>query len=309
VLRAERLSLGDLLALAALGAAATTPIASVLQAVQQLTLASAYLDRIRELFDADEDTCGTRTPTGGGELEVSSVTFSYGTSNPVLSRLSMHVAPGAMVGVVGASGSGKTTLVRLLAGLLRPTGGEVLLDGVPIAEVDRQTLYSFVAVVPQHPVVLSGSVVDNVAFGRPVDRARIQDALRQAALYDEVCSWRLGLDTPLGESGSRLSGGQRQRLVIARALYGCPRLLVLDEPTSGLDALTERVVQDSLREYGCTRIVISHRLATLIPADRIYVLDGGRMVDEGSADELGSRGGLYRRMAVQQGLVQPGPVT
>jgi ATP-binding cassette, subfamily B, bacterial len=308
VLGSGKLSPGDVLALAALGTAAVTPIASVLQAAQQLTIGAAHLDRLRDLFAIEPSRLSSDLPCGRGEVTVANLGYSYDDGAEVLHDVDLCARPGEIVGVVGRSGSGKTTLVRLLAGLLAPTAGAVYLDGVRASEVDPAARPELVAVLPQQPVVLSGSVADNVAFGRPVDRPRVEAALHLAALSDDVRGWRLGIDTPLGEAGIRLSGGQRQRLALARALYTRPRILVLDEPTSSVDALTERAIRDALATLGCTQIVIAHRLATLAEADRIYVLDAGRIVDEGTAAELRHRQGLYRRMAVEQGLVtEPEP--
>jgi ATP-binding cassette, subfamily B, bacterial len=298
------LSIGDLLALVALGAAAVGPVTSAIATVQHLSLALAHVDRLRDLSSAEHRPLRRGVPDGDGALEVRDVAFAYGGHRPVVDGVSMTVRPGEVVGIVGPSGAGKSTLLRLLLGLLDPDRGDVVLDGMRLADIDRRMLPWLVAVVPQHPVVLSGSLAENVAFGRRLDRDRVVEALRRASLLGDLPTLRLGIDTPVGEAGARLSGGQRQRLALARALYGRPRVLVLDEPTSALDALTERAIRSSLAEIGCTQVIVAHRLATLQHADRVHVLDAGRVVDAGSPAELLGRAGLYRAMAVAQGLTR-----
>jgi ATP-binding cassette subfamily B protein len=233
------------------------------------------------------------------------VTFAY-PSRPqqaVLDELALAVEPGSTVALVGPSGAGKSTVFQLLQRFYDAGAGEVRIDGVPLRSADPRELRRRVAVVPQEAVVFSGSVLDNIRYGRP--DATDDDALAAArAAYADEFVRRLpdGYATEVGERGLRLSGGQRQRLAIARAILKDAPLLLLDEATSALDAESERAVQAALHAAmrGRTTIVIAHRLSTVQRADRIFVLDQGRLVDAGTHAELVVRGGLYARLAVLQ---------
>ena len=238
-----------------------------------------------------------------GEIELRDVGLRYrADAEPALSALSLHIRPGETVALVGPSGAGKSTLVNLLPRFIEPSSGEIVLDGHPLADWDMRALRRQFALVSQDVVLFNDSVAANVALGDTVDEARVKDALRAANLLDFVTALPQGLHTAVGHNGSQLSGGQRQRLAIARALYKDAPILILDEATSALDAESERAVQDALERLmkGRTTLVIAHRLATIEHADRVLVLDGGRLVEHGTHATLLGSGGLYARLHAMQ---------
>ncbi|WP_036333272.1 peptidase domain-containing ABC transporter [Microbispora sp. ATCC PTA-5024] len=287
-------SLGDLLALAAMAGAAIAPLSSLLGTVQQIHLAFAHLDRVADLLAAAPEPSGGLRPALRGAVEVRGVSAGYDPRFPVLHDVSLRIPAGARVAVVGGSGSGKTTLGRVLLGLVEPARGEVRFDGLPLPDLDPRHLRRQVGVVTQQPHLFSGTVLDTIAFGDPsVTPAVAEEAARLAEIHDEIRAMPLGYRTHIGESGGRLSGGQRQRLALARALARRPRVLLLDEPTSALDALTEERIRLNLAGLGITQIVIAHRLSTIRDADLIVVLEGGRVVETGTHDELLSHGRRY----------------
>ncbi len=233
------------------------------------------------------------------------MTFAYpGRPDlPALSDFSLTIAPGERVALVGPSGAGKSTVLRLLLRFYDPTEGTIRLDGVDLRQADPRAVRERMALVAQDSPLFSGSAAQNIAFGRPDARPEdILAAARAAQAEAFITALPEGFDTALGDRARSLSGGQRQRLAIARALVRQAPILLLDEATSALDAENERLVQIALDEAmtGRTTLVIAHRLATVLKADRIVVMDQGRVVEQGRHAELAARGGLYAKLAALQ---------
>jgi ABC transporter fused permease/ATP-binding protein len=244
-------------------------------------------------------------PPGGGAIRFEEVTYAYPARRgvKVLDQVSLEVAPGSVVALVGPSGAGKSTVLHLLFRFADVDAGRVTLEGVDLRRLRLAELRRAMALVAQEPVLFSGTLHDNIAYARDgVDRAEVERAARDANAHEFIAAFPDGYDTIIGERGVKLSGGQKQRIAIARALLADPRVLVLDEATSNLDAKSEAQVQQALSRLmqGRTTVVVAHRLSTVRDADRIVVLDHGRVVEQGSHDQLMAADGIYRRLVEHQ---------
>lgn len=231
-----------------------------------------------------------------GELTFENVGFRYARGTQVINDMSFRLAPGETVGVAGATGAGKSTLIKLILRLYDPTSGSVKLDGIDLRELDLLELRRSIALVSQDVYLFHGTVGENIAYGRPgAPLAEVRQAAERAQLHGFVESLPNGYDTLVGERGVKLSGGQRQRLSIARAVLKDAPIMILDEATSSVDTETERAIQEHLREFtnGKTALVIAHRLSTIRQADRILVLEQGRVVEDGRHDQLVSANRIY----------------
>lgn len=254
------------------------------------------LHREADRFDAAALPAGGRHVERVGVIAFEDVSFEYEADVPVLVDLSFVVEPGEIIGIVGPSGSGKSTLTQLLLRLRNPTSGRITANGVDLDDIALGSWYGHVSFVPQDARLFSGTVGDNIRFYREdVAKEEIERAARGAHIHDDIVQWRLGYDTPVGERGSQLSGGQRQRLCIARALVGCPEVVILDEPTSALDVRSESLMRDTMEQLAprSTVFVVAHRLSTLSICDRIMVILGGRLQAFDRPDRLESADPFY----------------
>jgi ABC transporter fused permease/ATP-binding protein len=264
-------------------------------------------ERVFELMDREPTVSGggARLERVRGEVALTDLDFAYPTrpDMPVLSRLNLTLSPGEVVALVGHSGSGKSTVAALLSRFYDPQGGSIALDGVDYGTLDIDWLREQVGVVSQEPILFATSILDNIRYGRPdAPLEAVIAAAKAANAHDFISTFPEGYDTLVGERGVKLSGGQKQRVAIARALLKDPRVLILDEATSALDAESEHLVQEALDRLmkGRTTLVIAHRLSTVKEANRVCVLDEGRLAQEGTHDELVSEDGIYRRLVQHQ---------
>jgi ATP-binding cassette subfamily B protein len=276
--------------------------------ISQMSQASASANRVFEILDAQSDVAdkpgaGTLPPVEG-RVAFEDVSFSYfGGGDPVLNGVTFAGQPGQTVALLGATGSGKSTIINLIPRFYDVTGGRITVDGCDVRDVTLESLRSQIGIVLQETTLFSGTIRDNIAFGRPeATQAEVEAAAKAAAAHDFITSFPQGYDTPVGERGSTLSGGQKQRVAIARALLLNPRILILDDSTSAVDSVTEHEIQQALDQLmaGRTSFVIAQRISTVRRADQILVLDKGRIAAQGTHDELIEDSPLYAEIFASQ---------
>jgi ATP-binding cassette subfamily B protein len=296
--------LAQFLVYALMASGALTNVSEVLGSLQSVAGATERLSEILATEPAITDPVEPKAlpvpPLGTVAFENVSFSYAPGGMDPVLSDLSFAVGAGETVALVGASGSGKSTILSLLQRFYDVNAGSIRVDGIDIRDVRLAELRRRFAYVEQEPTIFAGTVAENIRFGRPeATDAEVEAAARAALVHDFVADLPLGYRTVVGERGVTLSGGQKQRLAIARAILKDAPILLLDEATSALDAQSERLVQMALEHLmqGRTTLVIAHRLATIRDADAILVLDNGRIIDQGTHDQLVSKGGRYAELA------------
>ncbi len=297
------LTVGELISMLVYMLLIIAPIGTLATLYSQLAEAMGAAERIFEVLDSPSEPLqaarATTLPPIEGAVSLRSVSFAYQGSAPVLHDINLEVAPGEVVALVGPSGAGKTTLVNLIPRFYEPQRGEILLDGRPIRDVSLESLRGQISLVPQETLLFSASVAENIRYGRlDATDAEVEEAARMANAHGFVQLLPDGYQTLVGERGLKLSAGQRQRVAIARALLRNSRLLILDEATAALDNESEALVQDALERLisNRTTLVIAHRLSTVERADRIVVLESGRVVEAGSHHQLLDLEGLYYRL-------------
>ncbi|MET9968248.1 ABC transporter ATP-binding protein [Streptomyces sp. NPDC006356] len=302
------LEIGDLVAVLLYATYLVMPLGNLLEGLTMMKRAAGALQRVQEGLDLpmeeDEDPAGqltTRQPTAP-VLVFDEVHFSYGGDRPALQGISFDLPAGSRTAIVGPSGAGKSTILSLICRFHEPTHGTISYLGHPSTALSRSQCRQLISLVDQDAPILHGSLRENLVLTRPADDAEIEHVLRRVNLHTLVESLPQGVDATVGEHGAELSGGERQRLAIARALLAEPELLLLDEPTSSLDTQNESVIMDALRQLPphTAVLVIAHRLSTVRDADRILVVDDGRIVDAGTHDQLVRSSARYRQLLGSQ---------
>jgi NHLM bacteriocin system ABC transporter ATP-binding protein len=278
-------------------------IVSLSNTVTDVMATAVLRERARPILEATPEVQETRTDPGRleGRIEMEHVDFRYDAEGPaVLEDVSLVAEPGQFVALVGPSGSGKSTVLRLLLGLESPSAGGITYDGQDLAGIDVHAVRRQIGVVLQDGRINAGSLFDSIAANARITLEDAWEAARATGFADDVTAMPMGMHTIVSEGGTNLSGGQRQRLLLTRALVQRPRMLLLDEATSALDNRTQSVVAESLERLAVTRVVVAHRLSTIRRADRIYVVDRGRIVEQGRFDDLAGAGGLFSRLMARQ---------
>jgi ATP-binding cassette, subfamily B, bacterial len=304
---AGQLTPGELLIFLAYVTGLYKPVRDLGRLSARFSRAAVSAQRIEEILasEPDIDDAPDAIELSGpvGEIVFEDVSFGYGEGRPVLDRVSLRIAAGERVALVGPSGAGKSTLLALLLRLYEPCAGRILVDGIDIRRITRESLRRAIGIVPQENMLFAVSVRENIAYGRP--DAPLEDvvrAARAARAHEFIVDLREGYDTELGERGASLSGGQRQRLCLARALVKDAAILVLDEPTSAVDAASARLIHEAVARVhrGRTLIIISHQYADMASYDRVLVLAGGRLVESGPHEALLKARGAYLALAERQ---------
>lgn len=305
----HQLTIGELLSFIVFLGFLVAPIIQMSNIGSQLTEAFAGLDRTEELMNTKPEDDGTRNVSIGpikGDIAFEGVSFAYEEGKDVLNNISFLAPAGSVTALVGTSGSGKTTIAGLAASFLTPQSGNVTVDGVDLSTIFLDSYRSQLGVVLQDDFLFEGTIRENILFPRPnATEEQVQQAVHAAHVHEFTSRFQDGLETVIGERGVKLSGGQRQRIAIARAILANPRVLVLDEATSNLDTESESYIQESLRGLmeGRTTFVIAHRLSTIRRANQILVIEGGRIVERGTHDELIERKGRYFELYTYQARI------
>ncbi len=298
-----KLTVGQLIAFNMLSGRLTEPILRIAQLWNNFQQVGVSMERLGDILNAPAEVVGqkSRIPRLNGSIEFDQVSFRYRPDTPdVIRSVSLKIAPGQVIGIVGRSGSGKSTLTRLVQRLYTPDRGRVLIDGQDISIIDTTSLRHQLGVVLQENVLFTGTIRDNIALSNPALPIEVViEAARLAGAHEFICELPEGYDTKVGEHGTGLSGGQRQRIAIARALIANPRILIFDEATSALDYESEKIIQENMRQIcvGRTVLIIAHRLSAVRDADRILVMERGQIIEDGSHAELAARqDGLYAHL-------------
>jgi ATP-binding cassette subfamily C protein len=262
-----------------------------------------FIENIKPILEGEPEVTGDKLDVGmlSGEVEVKNLHFSYEPDSPmVLKGISFKIKAGESVAFVGASGCGKSTLLRILLGFEKPSQGAVLFDGQDFSSLNVSSVRSQMGVVLQNGQLMSGEIFANIVGTSPLTLDDAWDAARLVGLDKDIENMPMGMNTVISEGAGNISGGQKQRILIARSIVNKPKIIILDEATSALDNTTQAIVSESMKKLSATRIIVAHRLSTIKDADRIFVLDEGRVAEEGSYEQLMRKGGIFARLARRQ---------
>lgn len=303
------LTVGQLLIFTTYTSMLTWPVRQLGRILADMGKASVSLGRIDEILEAplEKEPGKALTPDIHGDVEFKNVSFGYEPGQTVLNNISFSAKHGETIAILGSTGSGKSSLVQLLQRLYTCRSGEILIDGININDIERHHLRRNIGIVLQEPFLYSRTIMENIRIVRPdAEESEVYDAARVAAVHKVISEFENGYDTVVGEKGVTLSGGQRQRVAIARTLMQKAPIIILDDSMSAVDTETDAAIRDALhsRRHNCTTIIISHRITTLSKADRILVLEGGKLVQQGTHEQLLEQGGLYRRIADIQNMLE-----
>lgn len=283
----QELSLGELVQFVSLATFFIVPFKSISVYMPQFSTIREMIERIKEvLFYKEISNDGKINLNRFEKLEMKGVYFGYAANETLLKDININVYAGNKIAIVGPSGSGKTSITKLMMNIFDTYEGHILINGVEIDKINRESYYKKLAVVTQQPLAFNDTIRKNIDPSETLDDNQIYEVLKQAELYDEIMQFPLKLNTKIGENGQNISGGQKQRIAIARALASNPSIVIFDEGTSNLDSVTEKSIFENLNEKGITQIIISHRLSTTQDADYIYVIKDGKIVESGKHDEL-----------------------
>lgn len=307
----EKMSLGVMLAFYALALGVMIPFFNLVVNASELQRIGIFLERIDDVLETppEQDDSPRATPELKGRIELRSVCFRYSPVSPfVVDAVSLKVEPGQMLAIVGASGSGKSTLAKLILGFYPLSSGSVCYDEHELPQLDLRHLRQQIGIVTQQPYLFGGTIRSNIALADPtVSHEQIEAAARICKIHDDITAMPMGYETVIADGGGSLSGGQRQRIALARALVNSPRVLLLDEATSALDTLIERELYEELQKMQITRVVIAHRLSTVVDAHVIVVMDKGQVLEQGSHAALMAHNGAYARLVAAQALSPESP--
>lgn len=305
----KEISVGEMLVFSSYTSMLVWPVRQLGRTLADLGKASVSLGRIDEILEVptEKEPGKALTPEIHGDIEFRHVNFGYEDGQEVLKDITFTAKRGETVAILGSTGSGKSSLVQLLQRLYTCRSGEILIDGVNINDIERHHLRRNIGIVLQEPFLYSRTIMENVRIVNPEAAVEeVFDATRVASVHDVIQSFENGYDTVVGEKGVTLSGGQKQRVAIARMLMQKAPIIVLDDSMSAVDTETDAAIRDALhsRRSSCTTFIISHRITTLCRADKILVLEGGRLVQTGTHEELLKQDGLYKRIADIQNLLE-----
>ena len=298
------LSVGSFVAFTSAFGSFTGALGSLVDEALTLFQEKSELDRVWDVFrevPEDDDTKEVPGPLSGG-ISLEHVTFAYDQTKTILNDLSLDIRPGEYIGIVGPSGCGKSTLLKLLLGFEDPQTGMVTVDSKDLRSINKGAYRRQLGVVLQNGKLISGSIHENITITCPdATLAQVKEVVKKVGLAEDIAQMPMGLNTMLSENSNTISGGQQQRILIARAICGSPKILIFDEATSALDNMTQKAVSESLDAMNVTRIVVAHRLSTIQNCNRIFVMDGGRIIQEGNYSKLmEDTNGLFYQLASRQ---------